>query len=122
MVIVFSYSKICVMKKLFSRFKSSKPRKAAAPKPSYNLKEMSFLDHLEDLRWALIKAISGIVIATIACSFFKSWIIEVVLMGPTYTDFISYQVMNIEAIEIFLQNRKISGQFFADYLIDLGIH
>ena len=107
--------KTCAMKKLFSRIKSSKFFKKPATKPSYELKEMSFLDHLEDLRWALIKAISGIVVATIVCSFFKSWIIDVVLMGPTYTDFISYQVLNIEAIEIFLQNRKISGQFFADW-------
>ena len=76
---------------------------------------MSFLDHLEDLRWALIKAISGIVIATVVCSFFKRWIIDIVLMGPTYTDFISYQILSLDAIDIYLQNRKISGQFFADW-------
>ena len=86
-----------------------------APSPSSKDQEMAFLDHLEDLRWTLIKAIGGIVVATIICSFFKRWIIEVILMGPTYVDFISYQVLNLEAVDIYLQNRKIPGQFFADW-------
>ena len=77
--------------------------------------EMSFLDHLEDLRWTLIKAISGIIVATVICSFFRRWIIDVILMGPTYVDFISYKLLSIEAIDIYLQNRKIPGQFFADW-------
>lgn len=102
------------MKKLFSKFKSTAPKPKATLSTGH-MNEMSFLDHLEDLRWTLIKAIAGVVMATIVCSFFKRWIIDVVLMGPTYPDFISYKILGLDAIDIYLQNRKIPGQFFADW-------
>lgn len=107
------------MKKLIQklnpkRWRSTKQLPAAKP-DDQDMKEMSFLDHLEDLRWALIKSIAGIVVITVICSFFRRWIIDVVLMGPTYIDFISYRLLSIDAIDIYLQNRKISGQFFADW-------
>ena len=112
--------KVEIMKKYtFLRLsKSSKKRKVLPPaseSDDSSMLEMSFLDHLEDLRWTLIKAISGIVVATVICSFFRRWIIDVILMGPTYIDFISYKLLSIDAIDIYLQNRKIPGQFFADW-------
>lgn len=107
------------MKRFFSRLRSKKKK---ADKPALltaaekeDMKEMAFLDHLEDLRWTLIKAISAVVVVTVICSFFRRWIIDVILMGPTYADFISYKILSLDAIEIYLQNRKIPGQFFADW-------
>lgn len=76
--------------------------------------EMGFLDHLEDLRWALIKGASGILVATIAAVFFRSWIIEEILLGPKKADFFMYRLLGIETTEFVLQNRTITGQFFAD--------
>lgn len=76
--------------------------------------EMSFLEHLEDLRWALIRGLSAIVIAAIACSFFSKWIIDVILLGPTRPDFLTYQLLGWDVEQLVLQNRTITGQFFAD--------
>ena len=45
-------------------------------------KEMSFLDHLEELRWTIFRALGGILIVTIVCSFFSKWIIDELLLGP----------------------------------------
>jgi sec-independent protein translocase protein TatC len=44
--------------------------------------EMSFLDHLEELRWRLIYAIIGILIGSIAAWIFIEPLVEVVLLKP----------------------------------------
>lgn len=74
---------------------------------------MSFLDHLEEFRWSLLKGLGGILLATIVCSFYASWIIDVLLMGPTRPDFFMYKAFGMDALPITLQNRTITGQFFA---------
>ncbi|MBO6574854.1 MAG: twin-arginine translocase subunit TatC [Rhodothermales bacterium] len=78
------------------------------------LAEMGFLDHLEEMRWAIIKAGIGILLCTIAAFFFRRWIIEVLLLGPKDPGFFMYEVFGIDAVEFVLQNRNITGQFFAD--------
>ncbi len=76
--------------------------------------EMSFLDHLEDLRWTIFKGLAGVVVMVIVALFFHNWIIREVLLGPTKPDFFMYGVLGLNAEEIFLLNRTITGQFFAD--------
>ncbi|GIV57944.1 MAG: Sec-independent protein translocase protein TatC [Rhodothermaceae bacterium] len=83
------------------------------PSPD-EMAEMSFLDHLEELRWALIRGLGGVLVATIVAVFFREWIIENILLGPKKADFFMYRVFGIEAREFVLQNRTITGQFFAD--------
>ena len=45
-------------------------------------KEMSFLDHLEELRWRLVKAVLGIVVAVVVCGIFSDWIVNEVVLRP----------------------------------------
>ena len=75
---------------------------------------MPFLDHLEELRWTLIKAGGGVLITTVLCAFFSQWIVNQVLIGPTRPDFFMYGVLGMNPAEINLLNRTITGQFFAD--------
>lgn len=75
--------------------------------------EMSFLDHLEELRWTLFKAIGGVLAAVIVCSFFSDWILREVLLGPTRADFFMYRALGMDAESLQLLNRTITGQFFA---------
>jgi sec-independent protein translocase protein TatC len=44
--------------------------------------EMSFLGHLEELRWRLIKALIGIVVGAIICGIFIDWIMNNFLLAP----------------------------------------
>lgn len=74
---------------------------------------MGFLDHLEELRWSLIKGFSGVILAIIGCSFFSGWILDTILLGPTRADFFMYDVFRMDAKNIELLNRTITGQFFA---------
>ena len=80
--------------------------------PEQELDEMSFLEHLEELRWTIFRALGGILIVTIVCSFFSKWIIDELLMGPSQSDFFMYQWLGIEAESVKFQNRVLTGQFF----------
>lgn len=75
---------------------------------------MPFLDHLEELRWALLKGGIGVFITTALAAIFSRWVVDTVLIGPTRPDFFMYRVLGFEAKELNLLNRTITGQFFAD--------
>ena len=62
--------------------------------------EMTFLDHLEELRWRIIYALIGVVIGTIVCWIFIDFLINIILLKPA-----------IDA-GITLQNLKPFGQIF----------
>ncbi len=47
------------------------------------------------------------------CFFFADWIVDVLLIGPSRPDFITYRVLGMETTAFELINRTITGQFFA---------
>jgi sec-independent protein translocase protein TatC len=55
--------------------------------------EMSFLEHLEVLRWHLVRSVSAIVIAGIGAFLFKGFVFDTVLLGPMKPDFWTYRMM-----------------------------
>jgi sec-independent protein translocase protein TatC len=44
--------------------------------------EMSFFDHLEELRWRIVKALIGVVIGMIVCWIFIDWVMNAVMLHP----------------------------------------
>jgi len=50
---------------------------------------MSFIDHLEDLRWHIIRSVIAIVIGAIVVFIYSGFIVDKVLFAPTRSDFIS---------------------------------
>ncbi|TFF40184.1 twin-arginine translocase subunit TatC [Mucilaginibacter psychrotolerans] len=85
--------------------------------------EMSFFDHLEALRWHLIRAAIAIVIFTIGAFYFYSFIFDTIILGPSRTDFWTYRMLCklgdllgksgfcIDKINIKLINTEMAGQF-----------
>lgn len=63
-------------------------------------KEMSFLDHLEELRWRIWYSLIGIIIGSIVCWFFIDFLVEVILLGPA------------RELKMHIQNLKPFGQLF----------
>ena len=55
-------------------------------------KEMSFLDHLEELRWHIIRGLLYILAAGIVLFIFKDWLFNRVIFGPTHQEFLSYRM------------------------------
>lgn len=88
--------------------------------------EMSFLDHLEELRWHLIRATLAVVILG-ACAFIaKDFIFNQLIFGPKRTDFFTYELfcnfshwmgngdaLCIKELPFRIQSRAVSGQFSA---------
>ena len=57
-------------------------------------REMSFFDHLEELRWSVVKAVIGVLIGTIACSIYADFIVNSVLLGPLRAVGLKAQVLS----------------------------
>ncbi len=55
--------------------------------------EMSFFDHLEILRWHLIRSIGAITIVSLVLFFFKNFVFDYAIGGPLRKDFPTYQLL-----------------------------
>lgn len=56
-----------------------------------NTNEMSFLDHLEDLRWLLIRCTVAILVGAIVAFFFTDFIFDNIIFGPKDPNFVTYK-------------------------------
>lgn len=88
--------------------------------------EMSFLDHLEELRWHLIRSTLAIVIIASAAMLMSDFIFDTVLFGPKSMDFPTYKFfckvgtfIGIDSdfcadeLPFTIINREMAGQFSA---------
>lgn len=55
--------------------------------------EMSFIDHLEELRWHLVRSIVAILIFAIAAFAAKSFIFDQIIFGPAQPEFITFKLL-----------------------------
>lgn len=91
-----------------------------------NQDEMSFLDHLEELRWHLIRSTLAVVIVGSVAFLMKGFIFDTLLFGPSKMDFPTYRLFcNIatflgfdsafcaDKLPFTIQSRLMSGQFSA---------
>ena len=54
------------------------------------LNEMSFLDHLEELRWLLVRSTSAVLIMAVVTYFFSDFIFDTIIFAPTSPNFFTY--------------------------------
>lgn len=80
--------------------------------PPNRTDQMSFLEHLEELRWRIIKSCVGVIVGVIVAFIFSDFVIDEVLLGPSKSDFFMYKFIGVDAIDLTLQSRKLPGQFF----------
>ncbi len=80
--------------------------------------EMSTLDHLEELRWRLIRSVLVIISFTVVAFLYMPYIFQHIIFAPARTDFWTYRVLCsissglcIDKIDFSLQSRTMSGQF-----------
>lgn len=55
--------------------------------------EMSFLDHLEVLRWHVVRSVIAIIVASGFAFVYKNIVFDTILFGPKKADFITYRVL-----------------------------
>lgn len=65
----------------------------ASNKQSTEGAEMSFLQHLEELRWHLVRSAVVVVVFAIAAFCLNDFVFDTVIFGPLQQDFISYRAL-----------------------------
>lgn len=86
-------------------------------------KEMTFIDHLEELRWHIIRSLAAILVFTIAAWIYRDFIFGDIVLGPSKSTFWTNRVLckvadltHIDGLcftqaNFILQSREVSGQF-----------
>lgn len=88
-----------------------------------DLKEMSFLEHLEELRKILIRATLAIIIMATVVFFVSDFVFDTIIFGPTRTSFITYRFfcdlshyvgfkdsICVDSLPFIIQNTDMEGQ------------
>jgi len=94
-------------------------------------REMSFWEHLEELRWHLVRSILVVVILAIVAFFFRHIIFDNIILAPKDSDFItnrllckladflSVKALCIDSLSLKIINIKMSGQFLTHMYVSI---
>lgn len=52
--------------------------------------EMTFVDHLEELRWHIVRSLIAILVGAVAIFLNMDWFFDTIILGPIREDFVSY--------------------------------
>ncbi len=93
--------------------------------------EMSFLDHLEELRWHIVRSASAIMLFAIVAFVMKHFIFDVVILAPRTPEFwtnrmfsklgdiIGSEAIKINQVALKMQSIKIAGQFSTHIMVSI---
>ena len=93
--------------------------------------EMTFLEHLEELRWHLVRSILGVFIGAIAAFIFKDIIFDKIILAPKSADFITNVLLCelgkrtgllqlcINTLPLEIISIKMAGQFSMHIMVSL---
>ena len=79
--------------------------------------KMSFLEHLEELRWRLVRSAIAIVVLALTLWVFREWILENLFFSMRKPSFPTFQLMCdyfgicVDKIDLNLQSTTMTGQF-----------
>lgn len=93
--------------------------------------QMSFLEHLEELRWRIIRAVVAILVCAIVAFIFKGIIFDGIILAPKNADFPTYRFLCLISESLGmgdslcitstfeLQNIDMSGQFTSHLMVSI---
>lgn len=94
--------------------------------------QMSFLEHLEELRWHLIRSLIAVTIGTVVSFAYGTYIFDKILLGPTQADFWTFRKICdlsqliyqsdkicVSEMEFVIKTMKVQEQFFQHMMIAL---
>lgn len=93
--------------------------------------EMSFLDHLEELRWHIVRSAVAIMVFAIVAFIMKSFIFDVVILAPRTPEFwtnqmfaklgdlVGMEAVKINQVPLKMQSIKIAGQFSTHIMVSI---
>lgn len=88
--------------------------------------EMSFIDHLEELRGHIIRSVVSILVMALVIFIYRNWIFDNIIVGPINKDFVSYkalcdfshwlgigEALCMPPVEVTMQSTTFGGQFLS---------
>ncbi|SDW58511.1 sec-independent protein translocase protein TatC [Hydrobacter penzbergensis] len=88
------------------------------------LADMTFIDHLEELRMHIIRSVLAILVMAIVIFVYRNWIFDYIITGPINPNFISYRVLCqfshwahmgdalcMPPVKVNMQSNSFGGQF-----------
>jgi sec-independent protein translocase protein TatC len=92
--------------------------------------EMTFIDHLEELRWHIVRSLIAVIIFGVIIFLKIQWVFDNVIAGPIRTDFISYKALCrlshwlhvgdalcMTPVKVEMMSNEFGGQFFGSFSI-----
>jgi sec-independent protein translocase protein TatC len=92
--------------------------------------EMAFVDHLEELRWHIIRSLLAVLLFALIIFIKIQWVFDNIISGPINPNFISYRVicnlshkfslgdkLCLPPVSITMQTTTFGGQFFSSFSI-----
>jgi hypothetical protein len=114
-----------MLKTLLKLAKGTQPTGETTPRDP---DQMNFLEHLEALRWHIIRALGAIVVVAVGVFMAKTFVFDKVILGPTDPSFITYRFFcdfgptlcfYPEGLEII--TRDISEQFLSHIKVSIWL-
>lgn len=103
----------------------------AAPQTAH---EMTFLEHLEELRWTIVRSAIAVVLGMVAAFIAKDLVFDLIVLAPRESSFITYRAfcalstmigmgdaLCAGTLELSLQNITMSGQFFTHLMVSFVV-
>jgi len=96
-----------------------------------NQAEMSFLEHLEELRWHIVRSAAAIFLFAIVAFVMKQFIFDVIILRPRLPEFwtnrmfvklgdlVGSEAVKINQIPLKMQSIKIAGQFSTHIMVSI---
>lgn len=91
---------------------------------------MTFLEHLEVLRWTLVRSAIAIIVCMVAAFIAKDLVFDLIVLAPRDSSFITYRAfcalgnmvgmgdaLCVGSLNFTLQNISMSGQFFTHLMV-----
>ncbi len=92
--------------------------------------EMSFIDHLEELRWHIVRSVIAIIIGAIIIFIYVNSIVDKVILGPAHGDFVTYgllckvghflhlgESLCISSVKVSFLSNAMTEQFMSSFTI-----
>ncbi len=92
--------------------------------------EMSFVDHLEELRWHVVRSVIAVLVLGITCFVYRDFLFDTIILGPIQNNFVTYdwfcqlgqklgmgKSLCMPAMDIKMQTTTFGGQFISSITI-----
>lgn len=101
------------------------------PPPPSKEREMSFWEHLDELRWNLVRSIVAVLLLAIVAFIFKDFIFDKIILAPIrqdffttrllcgFADFVGVPALCLDNSKLEIINIRMSGQFLTHMYISI---